>query len=165
MAEKCPCGSEKDYKACCGLFISGKAQAPTAEALMRARYSAYAKHEIGFLMDTILKDGDEDDSSMDPEGTRKWSVESDWKGLEILETRAGGPADEKGKVEFIARYAQKGVLNAHHEVSSFVKKGGRWYFESGKLITEQVKRESPKVGRNEPCPCGSGKKYKACCGK
>jgi preprotein translocase subunit SecA len=26
-------------------------------------------------------------------------------------------------------------------------------------------REEPKVGRNEPCPCGSGKKYKKCCGK
>ena len=28
-----------------------------------------------------------------------------------------------------------------------------------------VKREAPKVGRNDPCPCGSGKKYKNCCGK
>jgi uncharacterized protein YecA (UPF0149 family) len=27
------------------------------------------------------------------------------------------------------------------------------------------KRETPKVGRNEPCPCGSGKKYKKCCGQ
>ncbi|MBQ9074462.1 MAG: SEC-C domain-containing protein, partial [Mogibacterium sp.] len=30
---------------------------------------------------------------------------------------------------------------------------------------ETVKRDMPKVGRNDPCPCGSGKKYKNCCGK
>ncbi len=159
---QCPCGSGKDYKVCCGLFISGKALAPTAEALMRARYSAYAEHEIGFLMATIVKeDGDE----LDPEGTRKWSEESEWKGLEIVRTEAGGPADDRGVVEFKATYAQKGILNVHHEVSKFVKKGGAWLFESGKLITEQVTRSAPKVGRNDPCPCGSGKKYKACCGR
>ena len=42
---------------------------------------------------------------------------------------------------------------------------GRWVYtgqvnESGKT----VRREAPKVGRNDPCPCGSGKKYKKCCG-
>jgi preprotein translocase subunit SecA len=28
-----------------------------------------------------------------------------------------------------------------------------------------VRRTAPKVGRNDPCPCGSGKKYKQCCGR
>ena len=31
--------------------------------------------------------------------------------------------------------------------------------------SQPVRREGPKVGRNDPCPCGSGKKYKQCCGK
>jgi preprotein translocase subunit SecA len=35
---------------------------------------------------------------------------------------------------------------------------------SGGTGNSQVKREAPKVGRNDPCPCGSGKKYKKCCG-
>ena len=30
---------------------------------------------------------------------------------------------------------------------------------------QTVRREAPKVGRNDPCPCGSGKKYKHCCGR
>ena len=30
---------------------------------------------------------------------------------------------------------------------------------------ETVRRDTPKVGRNDPCPCGSGKKYKNCCGR
>lgn len=30
---------------------------------------------------------------------------------------------------------------------------------------EPVKRKEPKIGRNDPCPCGSGLKYKNCCGK
>ena len=33
-----------------------------------------------------------------------------------------------------------------------------------RLIVETVRRTEPKVGRNDPCPCGSGKKYKKCCG-
>ena len=50
----CPCGSGKEYAACCGPVISGKAAAPTAEALMRARYSAYVKAEIGFIADSCV---------------------------------------------------------------------------------------------------------------
>ena len=37
--------------------------------------------------------------------------------------------------------------------------------DDGPKITIPLKREIPKVGRNDPCPCGSGKKYKACCGR
>jgi preprotein translocase subunit SecA len=40
--------------------------------------------------------------------------------------------------------------------------------EGGRLLPQKVetfRREAPKVGRNDPCSCGSGKKYKKCCGK
>jgi SEC-C motif-containing protein len=129
---------------------------------MRSRYSAYATRNVDYVLDTCVKD---EDSSIDPEGTRKWAEESEWKGLEILKTEKGGPFDEEGTVEFKARYVQRGVLTVHHEISSFVKKEGRWLFESGELIPETVVRTQAKVGRNEPCPCGSGKKYKACHGR
>ena len=42
-----------------------------------------------------------------------------------------------------------------------VLEGGRLF--PGKV--ETFRREAPKVGRNDPCPCGSGKKFKRCCGK
>ncbi|MHC5122585.1 MAG: SEC-C metal-binding domain-containing protein, partial [Planctomycetota bacterium] len=35
----------------------------------------------------------------------------------------------------------------------------------GEKKVKQIKLDQPKVGRNDPCPCGSGKKYKKCCGK
>ncbi len=68
-------------------------------------------------------------------------------------------------VEFIASYAQDGLAENHHEVSTFRKVNGSWLYESGRIITETVTRSAPKVGRNDPCPCGSGKKYKQCCGR
>ncbi|HOR54427.1 MAG TPA: SEC-C metal-binding domain-containing protein, partial [Synergistales bacterium] len=37
--------------------------------------------------------------------------------------------------------------------------------EPGDAPRPQPVRSTPKVGRNQPCPCGSGKKYKHCCGK
>jgi preprotein translocase subunit SecA len=43
--------------------------------------------------------------------------------------------------------------------------GGEEPAEDGPRITIPLKREMPKVGRNDPCPCGSGKKYKQCCGR
>jgi uncharacterized protein len=39
------------------------------------------------------------------------------------------------------------------------------YWLRRRLVPETIRRESPKVGRNDPCPCGSGKKFKQCCGK
>jgi SEC-C motif-containing protein len=52
----------------------------------------------------------------------------------------------------------------HHERSVFEKIENRWYFKEGEMMKpKQVRREAPKVGRNDPCPCGSGKKYKKCC--
>jgi len=40
-----------------------------------------------------------------------------------------------------------------------------WYWQAIINKPQTVRREGEKVGRNDPCPCGSGKKYKACCGK
>lgn len=40
-----------------------------------------------------------------------------------------------------------------------------WYWQAIINKPQTVRREGEKVGRNDPCPCGSGKKYKACCSK
>ena len=84
------------------------------------------------------------------------------RGLEIVAAK-GGPDDSEGQVEFIARFREKGVKKAHHELAEFKKEAGRWYFTDGKSAPQRP-LVSAKVGRNDPCSCGSGKKYKKCCG-
>ena len=159
----CPCGSGARYSACCKPYHTGAAQPPTAEALMRARYSAFATSNADYIRDTLhpraRKDHDDD-------AVRRWAKESEWLGFEIVETRAGGVDDTRGTVEFIAHYKVNGEVNDHHERAEFARVDGRWTFVDGKQLAGQpVVREAPKVGRNDPCPCGSGKKYKQCHGR
>ena len=161
--ENCPCGSGTPYAECCEPIINGEKPAETARELMQARYSAYAKKQTDFLLTSLHPDHRED---YDPKQTRNWAEGSEWQGLEIIATDAGGPEDTSGTVEFIADYTAKGRRNRHHELASFEKHEGTWYFTDGAAVPpKQVVRTGPKTGRNEPCPCGSGKKYKKCCGK
>ena len=159
----CPCGSGAPLSSCCKPVIDGTAKALTAEALMRSRYTAYTLQEINYLASTLdaneLRDFDKD-------GTAKWARDSAWMGLEIVQTSAGAADDKDGVVEFKARYKRDGVLHEHHEVSQFQKVDGTWLYCGGKSVAPvQFRRDAPKTGRNEPCPCGSGMKYKKCCGK
>jgi SEC-C motif-containing protein len=159
----CPCGSEKEYSACCQRYIEGNEQAPTAEALMRSRYSAFVVHDVEYLNKTI---DPQKRHEFDAEGIKKWSEESEWKGLEIVKTENGTEDDTTGEVEFIAKYEIEDEERAHHEIGHFRKSRGNWYFVDGeKVSAKPFIREEPKVGRNDPCPCGSGKKYKKCCAK
>ncbi len=162
-AALCPCGSQKSYASCCQPIISGKKPAATAEALMRSRYSAYVKHEIDFIVSSCAPPTDED--SIDPEETRRWSEESEWLGLKIHRTEKGGESDSEGLVEFSATYARKGLRDEHREIASFKKIGGKWVYSEGKMVATTIIRSAPKQGRNESCACGSGKKFKQCCGK
>jgi SEC-C motif-containing protein len=163
-ASTCPCGSGSDYSRCCAPFLSGAAVPDTAEKTMRSRYTAYARVNIPYLMDTLHPDNREEG---DEEGARRWAERSEWIGLDIVATDGGGPSDSEGVVEFVARFRdRKGETHSHHEVSRFVKEKGRWLFREGHGPEQQpVRNTSPKVGRNDPCPCGSGKKYKKCCEK
>ncbi len=159
--DKCPCGSDSTYEECCGPIISGEKDAMTAEALMRSRYTAYVKTEVDFILNTTHPDQKE---QLDKKSIHDWSKNSEWLNLELVETDRGGAEDNEGQVEFIAHYRKKGIKNEHHELAQFEKKDGKWYFTDGQAPkTRQVVRSGPKVGRNDPCPCGSGKKYKKCC--
>ncbi len=159
----CHCGSGRAFDACCGPILSGEKQAPTAEALMRARYSAYVRDDVDFLGDSLHPDHRRD---WDREATRQWAEQSSWLGLEIRGTEAGGEGDDEGRVEFLARFEEGGTPRLHHETSLFRRQAGRWYYVSGDLPKPQTLRHAePKVGRNDPCPCGSGKKFKKCCGR
>ena len=71
----------------------------------------------------------------------------------------------EGIVEFEATYTADGMRDVHHEIGGFRKIDGEWLYSEGMMRPTTVVREGRKIGRNEPCPCGSGKKYKQCCGK
>jgi SEC-C motif-containing protein len=157
----CPCGSGTDYAECCEPFIGGARPAETAEKLMRARYTAYTNAATDFVFETTHPDHRE---GYDHDGTRAWAEKSEWLGLEIISTRGGGADDETGEVEFIARFRENGALCAHHELGHFEREEGAWYFTTGEMVKPKP-AVSNKVGRNEPCPCGSGRKYKKCCSK
>lgn len=102
----------------------------------------------------------------DKEATRVWANDSEWLGLEIRSTEAGSADDDEGYVEFLATFTENGAPRVHHEMSYFKKEGGVWYYVNGEMPKPVTQRnEEPKVGRNDPCPCGSGKKYKKCCGR
>ncbi|MDC7219295.1 MAG: YchJ family protein [Spirochaetales bacterium] len=157
----CPCTSGKPFDLCCGPILEGKTAAPTAEALMRARYSAYATGNIDFIMDSNEPESRE---NLSREAIEEWSKASEWQGLEIIKTQKGQEGDSKGLVEFKAHYSQNRARYTHHELASFEKIDGKWMFFDGEEINQPL-NAGAKVGRNDPCPCGSGKKYKKCCGK
>ena len=104
-------------------------------------------------------------AEIDRKATEDLSRNSNWMGLKILRTVKGGASDDEGIVEFEATYSQKGIRDVHHETAYFKKIDGSWLYSAGQMTPTTVVREKPKVGRNEPCPCGSGKKYKNCCGR
>jgi len=161
-SEKCPCGSGLAYTECCEPLIRGERPAPTAEQLMRSRYTAYVNKEIPYLQTSLHPDHRKD---YNEKTTREWAESADWLGLDIVRTEAGGADDKEGTVEFIASFSHEGKKTEHHEVASFQKMDGNWFFVHGEPpAPKTVVRAAPKVGRNDPCTCGSGKKFKKCCG-
>ncbi len=161
--QQCHCQSGKPFAECCEPYIKGVNNPPTAEALMRSRYSAYVTEDIPYLANTLHPKERED---FDEAGAAKWAREANWQGLEVVRTDKGSANDSKGEVEFKVSYKRHGSTCIHHERAEFRKSEGIWYFFDGKMISDgPAKREGPKIGRNELCPCGSGKKYKRCCMK
>jgi len=154
----CPCGSGAPDAACCGRWIAGT-PAPTALALMRSRYTAYVRGEIDYLLATQHASTR---GGVDRAAVTTWSRETTWKGLEIVATERGGEADSDGIVEFIARGVTRGTPFAQHERSRFVREDGRWFYVDG--VVEAPRKAAATPGRNDPCPCGSGMKYKRCHG-
>jgi SEC-C motif domain protein len=159
----CVCGIGESTETHCLPLIKGEKAAETAEALMRARYAAYVLGEIDFVVSSHTPEAAKD---VDRASTEAWSKNSKWLGLEVLKTEGGGANDDAGTVEFVARYKVKNVAIEHRERAKFEKRAGKWYFADGEQIAgPPVKHEGPRVGRNDPCPCGSGKKYKKCHGQ
>lgn len=116
----CPCGTGLPHPDCCGRFHLGLAVAPTAVALMRSRYSAFARSEASYLLRTWHP------------STRPASIElepsQEWTGLTVLSTTGGGLFDSEGTVEFRAHWVHRGQADSLHERSRFVREDGQWLY-------------------------------------
>jgi SEC-C motif-containing protein len=157
----CPCCSGQPYATCCGPLLDHGVPARTAEALMRSRYTAFARGAIDYLIDTHHPSTR---ASVDRASVARWSRSATWLGLEVLAVERGGPGDDDGVVEFRASYSESGAERVHREQSTFRRLDGRWCYVDGEAVRAQPAARGAKVGRNDPCPCGSGRKYKKCCG-
>jgi SEC-C motif domain protein len=119
----CPCLSGSPFAECCDRFLSGDAAAPTAEQLMRSRYTAYALGARGYLLDTWHPSTRPAHLDLDP------SVR--WYRLDIERRERGGPLDRDGVVEFRAYWrndADRADRGEQHETSRFLREGGRWRY-------------------------------------
>ena len=157
----CPCGSEINLVNCCQPIIHGTKQANTAEELLRARYTAFTQGAIDFILEShhsktrgeVKRDEIED-----------WSKNSQWLGLKVVQQESGKEQDQQGVIIFSATYQAEGKTQEHWEKSFFERENGQWKFLDAQGIqVGTFRRTEPKTGRNDPCPCGSGKKHKKCC--
>ncbi len=125
---------------------------------MRSRYTAYTLADIQYLVATTHPGQQE---SIKQQAIYQQSAGTLWQKLEIIETEAGKTSDQTGIVEFRAWFKESlsSPEKIHHERSSFIKKEDHWYFVYPGMAV--IRTET--VGRNDPCPCGSGRKFKKCC--
>ncbi len=169
----CPCGSQHTYSRCCEIAHLNHSAVTTPEQLMRSRYSAHVLGLVDYVVDTYhpschaeeQRDGIAD------------SIDSHWVKLEVVD-RASGRHEHEGFVEFNAYFEEEGKQYCLSERSRFIREDDLWYYIDGEFPQDHTEADeeptsdprlttpvqSLKVGRNDPCICGSGKKFKKCCG-
>jgi len=128
---------------------------------MRSRYTAYVKGNIDYIEQTCAKDALEVFNRLEVE---RYIDEMDWQGLDILRVTEGGVEDAHGLVDFAFHLKHKDKPYTQREIASFERIEGRWYYTDSEFNPKGETVHCEKVGRNDPCPCGSAKKYKKCCG-
>jgi len=163
----CTCGSGVLDAECCLPIIDGSRIAETATETMRARYTAYTRGDIDYIIESNHPDTRDD---INREDVERWSSDSDWLGLTIVSDVPDPGSEDDAWVTFRVRYKLDGHTHLHRERSLFRKLDGIWKFHTA---TEDVDEFQPAlvpvvaastVGRNDPCHCGSGKKFKKCHG-
>lgn len=148
--QACPCG-KGEYATCCQPLHLGQQYAQSAEQLMRSRYSAFAKHEIDYIVKTTALG---QQLALDVPAIAEWSKVNQWLKLEVIQAQEK-LAKSHAQVEFKAHYHDGSQAHIHHEVSHFVQHEGQWYFLDPTT--------SQKITMKQPCICGSIKKFKQCC--
>ncbi len=186
LLSNCPCGSQKKFTDCCEPLISGKQQAASPEALMRSRYTSFTLQDVDYLFKSMTPELQQE---TDREDMQDFADEVDsWVKLEVI--NAPTPDADQGNVEFAAYFMYEGEQQRIHENSQFVKQNGQWFYAGHEHQCDSHDHDhdhqhddhhvhdehcghhhhthepyvaDEKIGRNDPCPCGSGKKYKKCC--
>lgn len=151
----CPCGSKIKAADCCLVFINEKRSAHSAELLMRSRYTAYVLGNEKYILNSWH-------SSQRP-ASLGMAASVEWQGLKVLQ--ASTEKDNQAFVEFIAVFNDAGNISQMHERSRFIREQGVWFYVDGQQIESNTQRSLKNPGRNDPCYCGSGKKFKKCCAK
>lgn len=166
MIDPCPCGgyeSHTTYAECCQPFHTGKGYPQTPEQLMRSRYSAFCKQDAAYLVESLHSSQRSANLQAELEAS---FANTQWQSLRIVSSKQQG---SEGWVEFVAFYLAKSAQQSTssseqalttpeqlHEHSRFVIEDERWRYIDGKHLA------AIKLGRNDDCWCGSGKKLKKC---
>ena len=129
----------------------------TARNLLEARYQAFIDGNIDFILESHHPETKE---AIDRASIESWSKESKWLGLSVENEVIG---EDRTVITFTVRYSRGSETVNHRENAEFKKSDGRWlYFDSEFPKPETIRRDGEKTGRNDPCSCGSGKKFKKC---
>jgi SEC-C motif-containing protein len=153
----CFCGSQKEYDICCGLYLEKEEIPQTPEQLMRSRYTAYCLADIGYIKQTMKGTPL---NTFDVLEAKEWANSVTWLGLKVIQSYM--ETHVVGFVEFEATILERKQLKIIHELSEFHKQGTSWFYVDGLNKRETSTKNKSKVGRNGPCPCGSGRKFKNC---
>jgi SEC-C motif-containing protein len=121
----CPCSNAQSYTDCCARYIEGGNSAPTGEALMRSRYTAYALQREDYLLATWHPSTRPVSLGLAQEMPAKWI------GLEVKRHKQQDV--DHAIVEFVARYKVNGRAHQLHEVSRFVREQGKWFYVDGDI--------------------------------
>ena len=151
---ECPCG-QGEYKQCCQPLHLGQRYAQSAAQLMRSRYSAFAKQQIDYIVQTTALGQQQ---ALDVAAIAEWSRSNQWLKLDVVQDIEKLEKNH-AMVEFKAHYCDKNQgdkqAHIHHEISHFVLHQQHWYFLDPTLDLQ--------ITMKQPCICGSGKKFKQCC--
>lgn len=118
----CYCGNSIPFQDCCEPYIKGITNAPTAEKLMRSRYSAFAIGAADYLVNTTHISKRKYHNKRD---ILAWSKANKWLKLEVL-------ASTETTVTFKAYYLEENLkAQVHYEHSSFKFENGKWFYVDG----------------------------------
>jgi len=155
-SKPCFCGSGRDAGECCLFLIEGAAVAVSAEQLMRARYTAYVLSKVDYILSSWHSRRRPVTLELE-----KSLQSTQWLGLKVLS--CSPVKDNTAYVEFVAAFSINGEAGQMHERSRFIFEHEQWFYVDGEQIEPTVQYHFKPPARNEPCHCGSGKKYKKCC--
>lgn len=156
----CACGSGLGFEVCCEPYLQGS-PVPTPETLMRARYVAFKLRNLDFIEATCTEEGLQSLNRLEIERSLPETV---FQSFELRGTGGGDQGDDTGTVSFAFRYKFKGNEMAQAEIAHFRRIDGRWLYDFSEINPKSAPVRVDSTGRNDPCTCGSGKKYKKCCG-